>query len=88
MRSFLFGAVTIETALVALYFGRYWRVSGDRFFGYFAFAFGFMALNWVAVSAIDPRLEATHLVYLLRLAAFVLIMVGIWDKNRRNARAS
>lgn len=78
----------METALAALYFVRYWRISGDRFFGYFAFAFGFLALNWIAVSAIDPKMEATHLVYLLRLAAFVLIIVGIWDKNRRNGRLS
>jgi hypothetical protein len=64
---------------------RYWRVSGDRLFGYFALAFAFMALNWIALSAIDPALEVTHYAYLLRLAAFVLIIVGILDKNRRDA---
>jgi hypothetical protein len=82
MKSFLWGALTVETTVAALFFVRFWRVSGDRFFGYFAVAFGFMALNWIAVSAIDPRLEATHYAYFLRLAAFVLIIAGILDKNR------
>ena len=84
MRSFLWGALTVETAVAALFFARYWRVSGDRFFGYFALAFGFMTLNWIAVSTIDPKLEATHYAYLLRLAAFALIIAGILNKNRRN----
>lgn len=86
MKSFLWGALTIETAVAALFFARYWRVSGDRFFAYLALAFSFMALNWIAVSAIEPKLEVTHYAYLLRLAAFVLMIVGILDKNRRNAR--
>jgi hypothetical protein len=84
MRSFLWGALTVETAVAAVFFLRYWRVSGDRFFGYFALAFAFMALNCIAVSTIDPKLEVTHFAYLLRLLAFVLIIAGILDKNRRN----
>ncbi|HEY3654076.1 MAG TPA: DUF5985 family protein [Steroidobacteraceae bacterium] len=84
MRSFLWGALTVETVVAALFFVRYWCVSGDRFFGYFALAFGFMALNWISVSTIDPKLEVTHYAYLLRLVAFVLIIAGILDKNRRN----
>ncbi len=84
MRSFLWGALTVETAVTALFFLRYWRVSKDRFFGYFALAFAFMTLNWIAVSSIDPKLEGTHYAYVLRLAAFVLIIVAILDKNRRN----
>ncbi|HEX3912959.1 MAG TPA: DUF5985 family protein [Steroidobacteraceae bacterium] len=87
MKSFLWGALTVETAVAAVFFLRYWHVSGDRFFGYFAFAFAFMALNWFAVSTIDPKLEVTHDAYFLRLVAFILIIVGILDKNRRNSRS-
>jgi hypothetical protein len=84
MRSFLWGALTVQTAIAALFFVRYWRVSGDRFFGYFALAFAFMTMNWIVLSVIEPQLEVTHYAYLLRLAAFILIIVGIVDKNRRN----
>jgi hypothetical protein len=86
MKSFLWGALTVETAVAAVFFLRYWRVSGDRFFGYFALAFAFMALNWIVVSSIDPKLEVTHYAYFLRLIAFVLIIGGVLDKNRRNSQ--
>lgn len=84
MKSFLWGSLSTETTIAALFFVRYWRVSGDRLFGYFALAFAFMAINWIAVSIIDPKLEGTHYVYLLRLVAFILIIIGILDKNRRS----
>jgi hypothetical protein len=73
----------METAVAALFFLRSWRVSGDRLFLYFALGFAAMALNWIGLASIEPALESRHLVYLLRLLAFVLIIVGIVDKNRR-----
>jgi len=68
--------------VAALFFLRYWRVSRDRLFAFFAVAFALLAANWLALSVIDPAFEARHLIYLIRLAAFVLITIGIVDKNR------
>jgi hypothetical protein len=34
---------------------------------------------------IDPTLELQHYVYLIRLFTFLLLIVGIVDKNRRSA---
>jgi hypothetical protein len=83
MRQFVWGLLTMETAVTAFIFLRFWRVSGDRLFLYFALAFAFMAINWLGLSIVDPALESQHYVYLFRLLAFVLIIIGIFDKNRR-----
>ena len=86
MRQFLWGALTMANIAVAMFFLRYWRTSGDRLFAYFGVAFAIMALNWVGLASVDPSVELRHTVYLLRLAAFVLIIIGIIDKNRRSGR--
>ncbi|HEY6455283.1 MAG TPA: DUF5985 family protein [Steroidobacteraceae bacterium] len=84
MKQFVWGALTVESAVAALFFLRYWRVSADRLFAYFALAFGAMALNWIGLYTATPAFEARHVVYLFRLLAFILIIAGIADKNRRS----
>jgi hypothetical protein len=84
MRTFLWGALTMGCAVIALCFLRYWRTSRDRLFIFFGVAFGVLALNWVSLAIIDPQVEGRHYVYFFRLAAFVLIIVGIVDRNRRS----
>jgi hypothetical protein len=84
MRQFIWGVLTIETAAAALFFLRFWRLSGERLFVYLALAFTAMALNWVGLSAVDPAFELRHYVYLFRLLAFIIIIAGIVDQNRRS----
>lgn len=80
---FIWGALSMASATAALIFVKYWKTSTDRLFGFFAVAFAIMALNWLSLAFIDPGEELRHVLYLLRLAAFVLIIIGIVDKNRR-----
>ncbi len=87
MKQFYLGLLTMASAVAALFFARYWKVSGDRLFGFFALAFVAMTVNWIGLSAVDPALEAQHYVYLVRLLAFALIIAGIVDKNRRDKRS-
>ena len=82
MKPFCWGMLTMAGLVASLFFVRYWRVTGDRLFAFFAVAFALLAINWLALGAVDPTFEARHLIYLVRLAAFVLIIVGIVDKNR------
>jgi len=82
MRQFCWGMLTMAGVVASLFFLRYWKVTGDRLFAFFAAAFALLALNWLALSVIDPAFEARHLIYLLRLSAFVVMIVGIVDKNR------
>ena len=86
MQQFLWGALSMASLTIALFFLRYWKTSGDRLFVYFGIAFVAMALNWIGLALVEPGVESRHTLYLLRLAAFVLIIIGIVDKNRRERR--
>jgi hypothetical protein len=67
---------------VAACFVRFWRQTGDRLFAFFALAFALFGANTLLLAAINPAHESRHLVYLLRLAAFVILIAGVVDKNR------
>jgi hypothetical protein len=82
MRQFCWGVLAMASLVAGSFFLRYWRVTGDRLFVFFALAFAMLSINYVVLAAVDPAFEARHLIYLIRLAGFVLIIVGIADKNR------
>ena len=46
-------------------------------------AFWMLALQWAGLAILDVGDESRHYLFVLRLAAFVLILVGVVDKNRR-----
>jgi hypothetical protein len=81
--AFLWGALTAACGVAALLFLRFWRLSGDRLLIFFAAAFAVLALNWLVLGLSDPENEARHYAYYIRLLGFVLIIVGIIDRNRR-----
>ena len=82
MREFLCGALVMGSAVVGLFFLRFWSRSRDRFFLYFAFAFWILGANWLCI-AFASRDEPQTALYSLRLVAFGLIILGIWEKNRQ-----
>jgi hypothetical protein len=85
MNPIMGGALAMATWLASLFFFRSWRVTQDRLFLFFCLAFTTLALNWLGL-ALLPSLSETHgEVFLLRLLAFTLIIVGVVDKNRRNS---
>lgn len=79
------GALAFGYVIAALFFLRFWRQSHDRLFGLFSAAFfllGFQRLALTITSSISGPESVTLWPYLVRLAAFVLILWGIIDKNR------
>ncbi len=78
---FLWGALALGCWVAGLFFLRSWKASRDRFFLLFTGAFWILSLNWI-VLAFVPDMEGRPHVYLVRLAAFVLIIFAIIDKNR------
>ncbi|HEY7215531.1 MAG TPA: DUF5985 family protein [Thermoanaerobaculia bacterium] len=82
MSEFLTGIAAAGSLAVGLFFLRLWRETRDRFFAFFGGAFWVLALNWLALVWAAPADEHRHYFYLLRLAAFLLILVAILDKNR------
>lgn len=76
-------SMTAMAALgVAVLFLRFWRQTGDRLFLLMAVAFALMSANTTLLAAINPSHESRHLIYVLRLAAFLVIAAAIIDKNR------
>jgi hypothetical protein len=82
MTDFLGGGVMVAALAVALFFVRSWRRTGDRFFLLFALAFALLSAERWGLLFIRPEHELRHSVYLLRLAAFAVILVAVIDKNR------
>lgn len=80
---FLNGAMAMGFAIAGLFFLRFRRDTGDRLFGFFAAAFLVFAAERVGLLYVGPDEAARATVYLARLAAFSLIILGVLDKNRR-----
>ncbi len=80
------GATTMALLAIGVFFLRFWRKSGDRLFAMFAAAFWLMAANRLGLSLMSQEREQLTWLYAVRLAAFVLILVAIVDKNRATKR--
>lgn len=75
------GLLTMGFLVVALFFLRFWRRSGDYLFASFAAAFLLMALNQVLPVLLNIPGDEQAGLYLLRLAAYGLIIAAILAKN-------
>ena len=84
LENFLSGAVSFGFILAGLFFLRFWASTRDGLFLVFAIAFGLLGLNQGLIALTDMPVEERSPLYLLRLAAFALILVAIWLKNRRS----
>ncbi len=80
---FLSGAVTFGFVIAGLFFLRFWRRTGDNLFLAFAIAFWLLGLTQALLALSNIPVEERSSLYLLRLAAFGLILVSIWMKNRK-----
>jgi hypothetical protein len=82
LRATLLGALAFGSATAGLFFLRFWRLTRDRLFGCFAAAFWLLSLHWVLLGLTDDTYEYRPMLYLIRLAAFVMVLIAIVDKNR------
>jgi hypothetical protein len=87
MNLFLYGVLCMASSLVGLFFLRYWSLSRDRLFIFFALAFWILALHWLMIAVVDVSTEIRPYFYIPRLLAFLLILIAIIDKNRRAPRS-
>ena len=86
MIHFIAGMLVAAYLVAALFFFRFWRAARDRLFAYFAGAFVLLAVQRAALAAAADLPIEVHWYYVLRLLAFVLIIVAIIDKNRSLTR--
>jgi len=80
--NFLAGAVTLGFLVCGLFFMRFWRRTRDELFLAFAVAFGLLGLVQGLLALGNIPTEERGSVYLIRLAAFAIILVAIIRKNR------
>ncbi|HEX5221042.1 MAG TPA: DUF5985 family protein [Verrucomicrobiae bacterium] len=79
---FLNGATLVGCWAIALFFLRFWVKTHDRLFIHFAFAFLLLGVERIALLLPNEESEYKSYVYLIRLAAFVVIAFAIFQKNR------
>ena len=84
MYQVLLGAIAMASLIIGLFFLRFWRRTGDRFFLFFAIAFGLEGINRALLGLMRNPSEAEPFFYLVRLLSFLIILIAIIDKNRAN----
>lgn len=77
------GAIIMGYAVAALFFARFWRRTGDGLFLAFAVAFLLMAATPLLTTVFQVPREEQSPFYLLRLAAFLIIIWAIAAKSSR-----
>lgn len=80
--SFLSGVVTLGFVVAALFFLRFWRDTRDPLFLSFAGAFLLLGVGQAVLALAGIPDEHRSWVYLLRLVAFLMIILAIVRKNR------
>ena len=83
MAAFAGGALTLGFLAVGLFFLKFWRRTGDGLFLAFAIAFALLATNQAVPVLFGVPSENQGYIYLLRLAAFLLIILAVLRKNLR-----
>lgn len=80
---FLSGAVTLGFFAGGLFFLRFWKRTGDKLFLAFSLAFGLLGTAQIVIAMTNVYFEDRSAAYLVRLAAFAVIIVAIGRKNRK-----
>ena len=83
INDFINGAVMMACVVTGLFFLRFWKGTYDRLFLMFAVAFWLLAAYRVVIEAIGQSTTSSPAAYGLRLAAFIVIIAAIADKNRK-----
>ncbi|HEY2032435.1 MAG TPA: DUF5985 family protein [Rhizomicrobium sp.] len=75
------GAICAGYLVASLFFFRFWKQTRDSLFMAFGFSFLLLALNQGVIALLDIPQEYRSWVYLLRIAAFALLIAAIVRKN-------
>lgn len=82
MREVLGGMIVMAYSVAGLLFLRRWKRHGDPLFVYFSVAFWILGAQAFFLSVRPHDSEGDTVFYGMRLLAFLLILAGIWHKNR------
>jgi Family of unknown function (DUF5985) len=79
---FLSGAIAFGFLVAALFFLRFWKRTDDNLFLAFASAFALLGIGQALQALANIPQEEREYIYLIRLAAFLIILAAIFRKNR------
>jgi len=82
---FLLGVVATSSVIAGVFFLRFWRDTRDALFFSFGIAFLAEGLNRCAMLLVKQPNEGSPWNYIVRFLAFLLILVGIVNKNRHSS---
>lgn len=82
LHTFLCGTLTALAFVIGAAFARYYVLSRDRFFVFLAITFWVLGANWASLAS-EVSEEDQPYFYIPRLFAFLVLLAGIVDKNRR-----
>ena len=82
IQGFLLGIIVTASLTAAVYFLKFWRRTRDPLFMAFAAAFTIEGLNRLTYLFLDSPNEGSPVIYVVRLLAFLIILVAIVRKNR------
>jgi hypothetical protein len=85
---FLRGATMMAELGIAVFLFKYWKETSDRLFIFFSVAFVILAISQKVVFIFGDRGEFAPYAYYMRLAAFILILLGILEKNLPKHKAT
>lgn len=83
--SYLNGAIMMAGVVGALYFWKFYKATRDSFFAWFASAFLLFSIDRLALLALGGFQEVSPAVYGIRVAGFLMIIIAVVRKNRRQA---
>ena len=86
INGFLLGIIAITSLIAAVFFLKFWKRTEDFLFLAFALAFGIEAVNRTAILFVEHPNEGSPWIYVVRLCAFVIILVAIIRKNYSSSR--
>lgn len=82
IEGFLLGVIVTCCFVAAGFFARFWRTTRDLLFLGFAAAFVLEGLNRIAFLYLDEPNAGSAVIYIVRLASYLIILAAIANKNR------
>lgn len=83
VNDFLAGAIVMGFAIAALLFLKFWSRTREGLFLAFSGSFMLLGVTQALLTLGSFYTEERSWLYLLRLAAFLLILYALWLQNRR-----
>ncbi len=83
MTDFAYGVIAAGYLIAGVFFLRFWSKTRESLLLIFACAFWLLAISQTLLGLLDLDREEQSWIYLIRLLAFSLIIVGIVSVNMR-----